>query len=101
MKKNVGDSLIAGMEEALAYMKGKRKGAVVHRVSVPEKIDVKAIRQKMHLSREQFATRFGFSPRTLQHWEQGNRKPQKSARILLTVLAENPRAVEEALAHIS
>lgn len=95
--KNVGNKLIESMKEAIAYGRGKKGKAITHKISVPEKIDVKAIRLKLHLSRTQFATRYGFSPHTLQHWEQGDRKPHGAARILLAVLAKNPNAVEKAL----
>src|SRR5688572_21975221 len=96
--KSLGDELINGMKEAVSYMRGKKVHAVIHKVVVPEKIDVKAIRSHLHLSREKFAAKYGFSVRTLQHWEQGDRKPHGAARILLTVLSKNPRAVERALA---
>lgn len=48
-------------------MRGKKTGAVVHRVEIPDNIDVRMIRKKLHLSRQEFANRFGFSARTLQH----------------------------------
>jgi putative transcriptional regulator len=51
----------------------------------------------MKLSQTQFAARFGFSLDSIQNWEQGHRKPEGPARILLAVIAKNPKAVEEAL----
>ena len=60
-------------------------------------IDVKELRLRMHLSQPQFATRFGFSLATLRHWEQGRRDPEGPARILLTVIAHAPTAVDQAL----
>jgi transcriptional regulator with XRE-family HTH domain len=51
----------------------------------------------MRLSQTQFAARFGFSLDSIQNWEQGHRKPEGPARILLAVIAKNPKAVEEAL----
>lgn len=95
--KNLGNDLIKGMEEAVDYMRGKKSKAVKHKVIIKD-VDIKEIRKKMHLSRIDFASKYGFSPRTLQHWEQGNRKPHGAARILLIVLAKNPKAVERALA---
>lgn len=38
----VGESLIKGMEEALAFAKGEKTGAVVH---IPEEINVRRIRK--------------------------------------------------------
>ncbi len=97
--KNLGSDLIKGMEEAIDFMQGKRakkSKAVQHKVFVKE-VDIRAIRENMHLTRTAFASRYGFSPRTLQHWEQGDRKPHGAALILLNVIAKNPKAVEEAL----
>ena len=45
-----------------------------------------------------FARRFGFSPATVQGWEQGRRRPEAAARILLPVIARGPAVGEQALA---
>jgi hypothetical protein len=42
----------------------------------------------------EFAARFGFSLDSIQNWEEGLRQPEGPARILLAVIAKNPRAVE-------
>jgi len=51
----------------------------------------------MGLSQTQFAARFGFSLDSIQNWEQGHRQPEGPARILLAVIAKNPKAVQEVL----
>ena len=68
------------------------------RVYHPPIPNVKAIRQKLGLSQAAFARRFGFSVRTVQQWEQGRAVPDRPARILLKVIENAPRAVEQALA---
>jgi putative transcriptional regulator len=78
-------------------MRGKKTRAVTHKVEIPESIDVRAIRQHLHLSRQVFADRFGFSARTLQHWEQGHRRPHGAARILLLLLQRDPETIENLL----
>ncbi len=55
-------------------------GAIVHKVEITDEIDVKSIRENLNLSRKEFADSFGFSARTLQHWEQGDRTPHGPAR---------------------
>jgi putative transcriptional regulator len=94
---DLGESLIRGAMEALEYAKGNQKEAVTHEVLVPTKVDVMAIRKKMHMSRKKFCEEFGFSVRTLEKWERGERTPESSARAYLTVIASNPMAVINAL----
>ena len=55
--------------------------------------DVKAIRTKYGLSQTKFAKMLGISPATLRNWEQGRRKPEGPARILLFVADKHPEAV--------
>lgn len=94
----LGKSIIQGAEEALAYARKEKTNAKVHKVSIPKDIDVKTIRLKLHLSRQEFANRYGFSIRTLEKWEQGIRHPEGAARAYLVVIARNHKAVESALA---
>lgn len=63
----------------------------------PETIDVKAIREKLHVSQEEFARYFGVNVRTIQDWEQHRHKPGRTARNFLLVIAREPRAVQRAL----
>jgi putative transcriptional regulator len=64
---------------------------------VPNRIDVTAIRKKTGLSQEAFSARIGVSAGTLRNWEQGRRMPDGPARVLLAMLARNPRVVEDTL----
>ena len=50
------------------------------------------------LSREKFADRFGLDVRTVREWEQGQRVPDGTARVLLTVIDHDPESVVRALA---
>lgn len=58
----------------------------------------KAIRQRLRLSQEEFASRFGVSLGALRDWERGASVPDGAARTLLRVIETNPDAVREALA---
>ncbi len=73
-----------------------RQLSVAYRV--PERIDVRAIRQKRNMSQAAFAARYGLALDALQDWEQGRRAPNRYARILLAVIEKEPRAIERALA---
>ncbi len=57
-------------------------------------VDVRALRERLGLSQAQFAARFGFELKTVQDWEQRRRKPLGPARVLLNMIARDPRAVE-------
>ena len=67
----------------------------------PPDVDVRALRQRFGLSQSAFAARFGFSKRTLQNWEQGRRRPEGSARLLLLLIERRPEAVLATLAEVS
>lgn len=95
MKTEDFDGLMRGLAEARAYARGEKvAGLTVH---VPPAVDVSAIRRSAGLSQTEFARRIGVSPATLRNWEQGRRAPEGPARVLLAMLARNPRIVEETL----
>lgn len=95
--RNIGNEIIQGMEEAIEYIRGNKGSAQVHKVEIPNEIDVREIRENLNLSRKEFADSFGFSPRTLQHWEQGDRIPHGSARVLLLLLQRAPAIIAKIL----
>lgn len=86
----------AGLEDARAYLDGKRSGFAVHEVKIPEP-DVAAIRGKTGLSQPVFAKSIGVSLGTLKNWEQGRRRPEGPARVLLALLEKRPSIVQEEL----
>jgi putative transcriptional regulator len=95
-RQSVGESIIEGIQQAIAWTKGENDDVHVTLVRLPE-IDVKEVRMKMGLSQAQFATRFGFPPATLRNWEQGRSRPDTSTRVLLAVIAKHPEAVDDVL----
>lgn len=66
-------------------------------VLIPQEIDVKAIRAKLGMTQPEFAGRFGFSIKTLRHWEQKQRVPEGPTRAYLLVIDRDPHAVQRAL----
>jgi putative transcriptional regulator len=88
------ESISRGLNEAVAHAKGKK---VVVKTYKPKAVDVSALRQRMGMTQEQFAARFGFSVATLRHWERGDRSPQGAALVLLNVIKRAPDAVTAAL----
>ena len=94
MKKKFFDDLVESIEEAGRIRQGSAQAS---RVFVHEPIDVKGIREKLHVSQTRFAMMIGVSRSTLQNWEQGRRRPAGSARALLKLVEKNPSAVIDAL----
>jgi putative transcriptional regulator len=95
-RQTVGESIIQGLKEAIAWTKGENDNVRITLVHVPE-VDVRKVRLKMGLSQAQFATKFGFPPATLRNWEQGRSRPDAPTRVLLAVIAKHPEAVEDVL----
>ena len=97
MSKRAFDKIKAGLEEARAYLEGTADKSR-YRVHVPRKVDVREIRTRLGLSQEAFAEAYGFALSAVRDWEQGRRKPERSARILLKIVEKEPEAVTRALA---
>jgi putative transcriptional regulator len=71
----------------------RRKEMKASRVFDFDNPDVKEIRMQYGLSQDKFAKMLGISASTLRNWEQGRRKPEGPARILLSIAAKHPEAV--------
>ncbi len=99
-KLRVGQRIIEGLEEAIAWTNGQNDAVRTTVVQIP-KVDVRKIRQEMGLSQAEFATKFGFSLATLRNWEQGRAIPDTPTRVLLAVIAKHPDAVEDVLRRAS
>jgi putative transcriptional regulator len=93
----LGEELVEAMREIVDQLEGKPTGVTVHRVLVLEPDEIVAIRERTGLSRAKFAERFGLDPRALQDWEQGRRRPDRPARVLLRTIERHSEAVEDVL----
>jgi len=56
--------------------------------------DVKRARERLHLSRGEFAVFLRTNPRTLENWEQGRAKPNAQAGLLIRLLNKYPDTAE-------
>ncbi len=83
-KRNIGEEIL---ESVRAIKRGEGK-----RIEVEEP-DVRVVREKSGLSQAAFAALLGVSPRTLQDWEQGRRRPTGPARSLLRIADRHPEAL--------
>ena len=91
------DSIKQGLNEAIAHAKSKGRKSAGVTLYQPQAVDVSSLRERLSLTQEQFAARFGFSVATLRHWERGDRSPSGASLVLLNVIDRNPGAVLEAL----
>jgi len=91
-----GSEFLEAMQQAADIMLGD--AAPARAWHPPAAVDVRAIRAQTGLSQTQFAKRFGFSPASVREWEQGRRRPEAAARILLLVIASRPEVVDQVLA---
>lgn len=92
--KRVGKVLIEGLELAVRHAKGE--------IELPgyrliEGRDVRKVRGRQGLTRKAFAERYGLDPRTVEGWEQERFGLDRSARVLLAVIAHEPKAVIRSL----
>ena len=88
MKDKLFNELVESIKEAGKITRSQKKPGRVFRRGI---IDIKAIRQNIGLTQEKFAMMVGVSPRTLQNWEQGHRKPEGPALALLTIFNNDPK----------
>lgn len=90
MKKELFKELFESVKQGAAIMKGRMKPLRTFEFAESE---VRKIREQYGLSQDKFATLMGIRVATLRNWEQGRRKPEGPARILLRVAAEHPDAL--------
>jgi putative transcriptional regulator len=95
MKKELFEELLESVREGGEILRGERVPARSFRFDEP---DVRGLREKHGLSQSGFAALMGISVGTLRNWEQGRRRPEGSARVLLKVVEMHPEAVFDAVA---
>ncbi|WP_425404379.1 helix-turn-helix domain-containing protein [Hwanghaeella sp.] len=93
------DKIMDGLTDALAYAEGDKKRGKAHQVAV-DVPDVKAIRESTGLSQTKFAETYLLSADNIRQWEQGRRQPDRSARVLLHLIAKDPAGVAEDLSEL-
>lgn len=91
------NEVLAGLEDVRRFRRGERTGFAVH---APETVDVKAIRRKTRQTQVGFASTYGFSVSAVRDREQGRRQPERAARLLLAIIANEPETIRRALERI-
>jgi len=92
MRQDLFEELLESVKEGGAILRGESAPSRIFYIEEP---DIRSLREKHALSQLQFAALMGISVGTLRNWEQGRRKPEGSARVLLRVVESHPDAVFE------
>ena len=89
------ERLKTGLEEAILHAEGKitLKATVLKRPDPPPQVqanDLVRLRLESGLSQAVFARMLNVSTKTIQSWEQGQRRPSQSALRLIQVFRQDP-----------
>ena len=82
-----------GLEEALAYEKGKASAETIARKRSLPDVDVKAERESLDMTQKAFANVLGVSKRTVEAWETGRSTPSPTAKNLIYLISQKPDLV--------
>ena len=85
-KRDLGQEILEGIRDIKAG-KGKRYTL--------ESLPILRAREKSGLTQAEFAALLGVSRRTLEQWEQGRRKPNRAALMLVKVAERHPEVLRE------
>lgn len=88
--EELGNKLLQSVKEM--------KAGKAARTSRVEPNEVAEARGKTGLTQIEFAEVLHISPRTLQEWEQGRRKPSGPAKALIEIAFRHPEVIREDLA---
>lgn len=87
--------LMEGLEEALAFSKGKATAETfVRKRSLPT-VSVFEIRESLKMTQKSFAAVLGVSCRTVEAWESGKSNPTPTAKKLMYLIQEDHTLVEK------
>ena len=96
MRKELFDQLVESVKQMKEIQGGRltpsraTRSADLIATGTP---DVAQLRAHFGLTQKQFAALLGISIDTLQNWEQGRRRPEGPAMVLLRVAAAHPEAL--------
>jgi len=92
---NIFDDLRQSLADAQAYERGEKVDLRVMEIAAPPKPmkpnEIRKVRESLHASQTAFALFLCVSPKAVQSWEQGIRRPQSTALRLLDIAKKNPK----------
>jgi putative transcriptional regulator len=108
----MGEILIEGLKEAIAYQRGELTNVRVHTVEVTARkahverppwyppFLIREIRHRLSVSQAIFAEMLGVSASSVRAWEQGKREPDGPARRLLQIAETHPEVFTSVVGEI-
>lgn len=95
--KNVDffEGIMDGLNEALAFSKGKAAAETFARKRSLPTVNVAKIRTELSMTQKAFAEILGVSCRTVEAWESGKSTPAPTAKKLLFLIQEDPSLVNK------
>jgi DNA-binding transcriptional regulator YiaG len=90
---SIFQELKEALEDVRDYRAGKRRGLRVTRFVAPKTMrpkEVSRIRKTLRVSQREFALLLNTSVGTIRSWEQGTRRPQSTALLVLTMAKQKP-----------
>ena len=97
----VGQSIIQGLKEAIAFEKsGALAGARVRQIAIKplshyNNREIKRIRESLKLTQRSFALLMGVSIKTVEAWENGRNEPNGTAQRMLYLLKTDAKLPEK------
>jgi putative transcriptional regulator len=100
MSRSDGDRIRKGLEEAIRHAKGEitLKTTTLELPDPPPEVgaaELTRLRLASGMSQAGFALLLNVSTKTIQSWEQGQRKPSQAALRLIQVFRQNPSGLLE------
>lgn len=87
--------IMEGLNEALAYEKGKASAETFARKKLLPNINVLEIRTALSMTQKSFAKVLGVSSRTVEAWEAGKSTPTPTAKKLMYLIQQDHSLVQK------
>ena len=94
--RSLFERLRTGLQEGIQFARGDLTLRTTELPDPPPALrpeEVRFLRQQLNMSQGVFARMLNVSPKTVQSWEQGERKPSQVALRLLQILGARPEVV--------
>lgn len=89
--------IMAGLEEALEYEKGKASAETFARKQSLPNVDVSSVRHSLNMTQKTFASMLGVSRRTVEAWECGKSTPTPTAKKLIFLIQTDKTLADKLL----